>query len=310
MCSLSSFEYSARFGELAYNVQAATHTRRHSLRQHRPVLLFLRITTGWLLFCCWFSFQAKADLLGGWGLVQFSTTSNNGYPPLQVVCSTANGCSGTTPVYGTSGLDLSYYVYGSADYGVLRGYAEESISGSVQSGSIDPSMYLVANGQSYFGDSFTIFGGPIGTVGTLTAVFTVSGTHSSSGGFAPVMFVYEASSPHLCGSPVGDKIICNGIPIVFGQAVDISFQMNTVLNVYDFTAGSSAVADYAHSSMLTGIDIKDANGNPVSNFSISSSSGTQYTPNGVVPEPNAIFLTATVIGAVGLRLRTKQRRNR
>jgi hypothetical protein len=273
-------------------------------------MLFLKLAGGCLLLFYCSPIPANAGpFSGAWGLVQFSSTANNGYPPLEAVCSRLASCSGTITVYGTVGLNMSYDVYGSATYGILRGYASESIAGSIQSGAIDPNMYIVANGQSYFDDTLTVFGGQSGTVGTLTVTFTTSGTSSSNGGFAgPAMWVFEGPSAYPCSAFTGAAITCHGIPITFEKPVDILFQMNTVLNVYDFAAGSSATADYSHSSVLTGIALNDSAGNLVSNFSIQSSSGTQYTSDGVVPEPSAFSLASTAIGLWAFLLMRRAKR--
>jgi hypothetical protein len=49
---------------------------------------------------------------------------------------------------------------------------------------------------------------------------------------------------------------------------------------------------------LSGIELFDSAGNPITTFTIQSDSGTQYSANGVVPEPGSAALVA--LGAVGL----------
>jgi hypothetical protein len=41
---------------------------------------------------------------------------------------------------------------------------------------------------------------------------------------------------------------------------------------------------------LSGITLTDSAGNPVNNATYTSASGTQYGPNGVIPEPRSLFL--------------------
>ena len=128
-----------------------------------------------LAFLCATASTASASFIGTLGLVLFASPSNGGYPPLEQPCESAAGCSGTTAVYGTTGLNMAYDVYGLAGYGILGGYASQSISGSIESGALPAGMYSVVNGESYFDDTFTVFGEQGGTLGTMTATFTVSG---------------------------------------------------------------------------------------------------------------------------------------
>jgi hypothetical protein len=251
--------------------------------------------------------------LSSYGLVQFSSTSNGGYPPLEVVCAVnPAGCSGTAAVYGTSGLNMAYDAYGLAAYGILGGYASESVSGSIQSGAIPAGLYSVLNGESAFDDTYIVSGGQTGTSGTMTATFTLSGSSISSLGFAGVViFAIEGSAySHDCGQLTGPgTITCTGIPITYDQAVNILFQMSTVINGSGWTAGSSATANYAHTAVLTGIAVYDNANSPISNFSIVSSSGAQYTSSGVVPEPSAGCLSAVGLGILFVcakRLRNQQ----
>ena len=61
---------------------------------------------------------------------------------------------------------------------------------------------------------------------------------------------------------------------------------------------------------LTGISVLDSSQNPVNNFSISSASGTNYGPGGVVigavPEPGGAWLVGLGVGVLALiRRRSK-----
>lgn len=258
-------------------------------------------TISLLGFLCASASLANASSLGSYGLVQFSSPSNGGFPPLEQVCFNTAGCSGTAAVFGTTGLNMAYDAFGLPGYGILGGFASQSVSGSIQSGAIPSGMYSVVNGESDFDDTFTVFGAQSGTLGTLTATFTVSGNSSvvSTSGFAGVsMFALEGSNSYNCGNVPGPgTLTCAGIPITFGQGVNIEFQMSTVLNISGFAPGSSATANYADTALLTGIAVSNNGGSAVSGFSIQSGSGTQYTSQGVAPEP-----ATTSLSAIGLML--------
>jgi hypothetical protein len=190
---------------------------------------------------------------------------------------------------------MTYDAYGLAAYGILGGFASESISGSIQSGAVPAGLYSVLNGLSNFDDTYTVSGGQVGTSGTMTATFTINGSSASSLGFAGVvMFAIEGSTySNDCGQLTGPgTITCTGIPIIYGQGTNILFQMSTIINGVSWTAGSSATANYANTATLTGIAVYDAADSPISNFSIVSGSGTEYTSDGVVPEPSAFGLSA------------------
>jgi hypothetical protein len=121
--------------------------------------------------------------------------------------------------------------------------------------------------------------------------------------------IYGSGAPGTqCSGPSGNTITCSGIPIVFGQPTTYEVDLWSLVNIYDLTAGSSAIADYSHTAVLTSIAVQDANGNPVSRFSIQSASGTVYTNDGVVPEPAVLPLCAG--GLLLIAAMTPRRRRR
>jgi hypothetical protein len=75
------------------------------------------------------------------------------------------------------------------------------------------------------------------------------------------------------------------IPIVFGTAEQLRAGLLAETN-------STATNDFSSTATLTGISVVDGSQNPITNFSISSASGTAYSANGVTaaPEPAAGWL--------------------
>jgi hypothetical protein len=86
----------------------------------------------------------------------------------------------------------------------------------------------------------------------------------------------------------------NPLSLTYGTAFDFSFG----LLAYAMPRDGSASSTFSSTALLTGIDVFDALGNPVNDFSILSESGTVYDASGVhlapsVPEPNTLALLAT-----------------
>jgi hypothetical protein len=111
-----------------------------------------------------------------------------------------------------------------------------------------------------------------------------------------------------------------GGPLAFTFGIPVTVRITSTIDA--FTSGNTngftgtAVADFAHTSTLSHIGVTDLFGNPVSNFEITASSGTQYDANGVhfsdtngaVPEPSAIVLWG--IGGLCLTIVSLRRHRR
>lgn len=88
---------------------------------------------------------------------------------------------------------------------------------------------------------------------------------------------WTGSTGSLSGSGTFESLM---IPIVWGQAFDFTAGMLV------FAYGESD-AEFFNSVRLAGVELFDANGAPVSSFSLTSASGTNY-----LPEPGAAWLGA------------------
>jgi hypothetical protein len=103
----------------------------------------------------------------------------------------------------------------------------------------------------------------------------------------------------------------SGVPLSVEATVgtNVSFTCSAPTNLAacsDWIA--SGVLNFGHTAVLDGIQLFDAQGSPISNFSIQSQSGTSYTANGVVPEPNCLVLLGVGFAAIAERSRRKQRK--
>jgi hypothetical protein len=81
------------------------------------------------------------------------------------------------------------------------------------------------------------------------------------------------------------------LPVTWGQP----FELATDLDAYVFaTPGPGEIAEggssnFSDTAQITSIAL-DANGNPVTDFTITSASGLDYTANGITPEPSSLSL--------------------
>jgi hypothetical protein len=109
-----------------------------------------------------------------------------------------------------------------------------------------------------------------------------------------------------------------GGPLAFVFGKPVTVRITSIVDVRTDSGGGDflggAIADFSHTATLSHIGVTDLFGNPVSDFEITASSGTQYDANGVhfsdtngaVPEPSSIILWGIgtlFLTVVGLRRR-------
>jgi len=102
------------------------------------------------------------------------------------------------------------------------------------------------------------------------------------------------------------------LPVTPGMGVtfDVGLMVST-----DLLNGASSV-DPSPGMTLSGIELFDANGNPISNFSLTSGSGALYGANGLLgeptsatPEPSTLWMLASGLLLVAVVARMRQRRS-
>jgi hypothetical protein len=118
---------------------------------------------------------------------------------------------------------------------------------------------------------------------------------------------FSISDTAVSGSGVFDTV---ALPFTFGSPFDFSLG----LFAYSMPRDGTATSSFASTVLLTGIDVFDAHGSPVADFSIVSGSGTLYDADGVhiaaVPEPTtSALLGIGLLGLLGTRL-VRRRRGR
>jgi PEP-CTERM motif len=118
---------------------------------------------------------------------------------------------------------------------------------------------------------------------------------ASSGGVA--MPGWLGTTGQVSGSSIVSTLdFLSPFPIVFGQAWDFKLGLAT-------TAYGEATASFLSTAQLVGLDVFDALGRPLADFTLTAASGTAYI--GAVPEPAALALWLMGLGGVAFVLRAR-----
>jgi hypothetical protein len=167
--------------------------------------------------------------------------------------------------------------------------------------SIDGSL-AVSSGSAAFFANYQKDSGPIFTLMT-ASIQAGTPTFFPSTGSGAAGYVVTPTS--ISGAGVFDTV---PLDLVFGTPFDLTFGVFA----YAIPRAGSASSSFASTALLTGIDIFDAAGRRIEDFSIVSGSGTLYGPRGVqvaaVPEPTTTALLATGLAAM-LAARRRRRRS-
>jgi hypothetical protein len=147
---------------------------------------------------------------------------------------------------------------------------------------------------------------PVAYVTVLSdAKLSLAGTGITNGGPPVLIAENEIYAVNIPGdSPYQIDIEPpSAIPLTFTAFSGILFQINVTLvaeasadvnsfdNITYNGGGSEATADFGHTLLWGGISsIKDSQGNPITNWSVTSDSGFNYAESADVPEPSTFLL--------------------
>jgi hypothetical protein len=201
-----------------------------------------------------------------------------------------------------------------ADYGSLHSYTSGSLTNSYYNATnpsysdtngnvINPSgspAGLVALGFATFNDTLQ-YGGALQSGYKAKYIFHVDGTNSGTAALADLdVTVGSNPSETFFAGDVGpfaadwvtQEYAINGVT---PQQIHIQFSDQVNLFTPDLTDGQNyaGISDFSSTLKLTGIQVVDSTGNPVSGWTVSSASGTRYPLAVSTPEPS---VTALLLG--------------
>ena len=234
---------------------------------------------------------------------------------------------------GSAGSGVQYGKVGVESHGTYTGVTTSSVvAGTEAYGIFNESMSItsptvVSQSDGYVRLAFTI-DGSLSSTGFGTSDLEVNYQVDNSpiyslmraqvdARFSP--FLHAGTGQSLSGFTVSPTAISGSdtvttflIPIKFDKTFDLKFGMfaYTIAG----TGNHQLDVSFRNTALLTGIEMFDASGNALSNFTIQSGSGTTYDRNGVhlntvtVPEASSLFLLLLPFAAAaGTVLRRQER---
>lgn len=245
-----------------------------------------------------------------------------------------NGIASASDSYGSAAANeqMTANARAISTYGSLgvESFASFAIPGTPESG------YSVAIG--YVEDDLTISSAALnGSLGFLYVDYTLDGTIATSGAGSSVVQVsvevldstspdFQTSNTAYISSVSGTFRAPEAFTFIYGQPFELALCLGATTGmgivpavlpgsghvvtfecapgyVGGLTGSGTGTASFFNSLVLSGLTVTDSLGNPVNGAQFTSDSGTQYGPNGVVPEPGSLLMLGSGLTIVAMRYR-------
>ncbi|MFM9873316.1 MAG: PEP-CTERM sorting domain-containing protein [Fimbriimonadaceae bacterium] len=165
--------------------------------------------------------------------------------------------------------------------------------------------FLVSLGFAGFNDTLH-YGGSLQAGYKARYYFHLDGFQSGYGTLADLAFnvdgnpgegFFETGQGNISTNWVTQSYEINGIT---PQNIGTQFSTQFVVNTWEVADGStlSGISDFSSTLVLTGIEVLDANDNPVTGWTVTSDSGTIYE---AVPEPASLVALSALAAFVAKR---------
>jgi hypothetical protein len=261
----------------------------------------------------------------GGTLLGCETGSTNSQPGVSAQTSFSGSLSNSGEVVNVTGST-------SSDKGALKG----SITTVVTSG-VPPATELDGEAAAFMIDTITIpdpsdpslNGQTESLVMGLNADWTGSGPELVNPGMYTAAALHLYAGAAVAGLPAGSTYLSNGSPLVSSFiSAPISFTLGAPFSIewyFEATSGASctnaaACASWNSNGMAASVNASDtvtlnsfnvynSSGGLISpsDWSVTSASGLQYGPTGIVPEPSIWLPLLAILGVLGLKLRLRSR---
>jgi hypothetical protein len=153
------------------------------------------------------------------------------------------------------------------------------------------------DGWAGFGDTLSVEG----YTGSGFVQYGLSGERVNWGGHTEQIFLNGT----LFSGPIGSPVLTPLIPIVGGVPFKVS--LGYYIFAFSLEGEGIQVGGIKNTVYLDSVYLFDNNMKPLTGFTLTAASGTQYAAPGEVPEPSAILLSLTVLVISAMVLRRTRR---